>query len=41
MIGIMRADGEALINPPMATALRADDRIIAISEDDDTLPDRA
>ena len=37
VIGIMRADGEALINPPMATALRADDRIIAISEDDDTL----
>jgi voltage-gated potassium channel Kch len=37
VIGLMRADGEALINPPMDTRLGADDRIIAISEDDDTL----
>lgn len=37
VIGLMRADGEALINPPMDTRLAADDRIIAISEDDDTL----
>ena len=37
VIGLMRADGEVLINPPMATLVQADDRIIAISEDDDTL----
>jgi len=37
VIGLMRADGEASINPPMDTRLAADDRIIAISEDDDTL----
>jgi voltage-gated potassium channel Kch len=37
VIGVMRADGEALINPPMDTVLQATDRIIAISEDDDTL----
>jgi voltage-gated potassium channel Kch len=37
VIGLMRGDGEASINPPMDTMLLADDRIIAISEDDDTL----
>ncbi len=37
VIGLMRADGETLINPPMATPIGAGDRIIAISEDDDTL----
>jgi ion channel POLLUX/CASTOR len=37
VIGLMRADGEVLINPAMDTLLFADDRIIAISEDDDTL----
>lgn len=37
VIGLMRADGEALINPAMDTRLLGDDRIIAISEDDDTL----
>ncbi|MFZ5637569.1 MAG: CASTOR/POLLUX-related putative ion channel [Pseudomonadota bacterium] len=37
VMGLMRADGEVLINPPMDTRLAADDRIIAISEDDDTL----
>lgn len=37
VIGLMRGDGEVLINPAMDTPLRADDQIIAISEDDDTL----
>lgn len=37
VIGLMRADGEVLVNPPMDTRLHDDDRIIAISEDDDTL----
>lgn len=37
VIGLMRADGEVLINPPMDTQLLGDDQIIAISEDDDTL----
>lgn len=37
VMGLMRADGEVLINPPMDTRLATDDRIIAISEDDDTL----
>lgn len=37
VIGLMRADGEAHINPDMDMRLLADDRIIAISEDDDTL----
>lgn len=37
VIGLMRADGEVLINAAMDTQLRADDQIIAISEDDDTL----
>lgn len=37
VIGLMRADGETLINPPMATLVGPDDQIIAISEDDDTL----
>ena len=37
VIGLMRADGEVLINAPMDTLVLADDRIIAISEDDDTL----
>lgn len=37
LIGLMRADGEVLINPPMKTRIESGDRIIAISEDDDTL----
>jgi voltage-gated potassium channel Kch len=37
VMGIMRADGEVLINPPMDTAFSGEDQIIAISEDDDTL----
>jgi len=37
VIGIMRAGGDVLINPPMDTPFAAGDQIIAISEDDDTL----
>jgi ion channel POLLUX/CASTOR len=37
VIGLVRATGEVLINPPMETAVMAGDKIIAISEDDDTL----
>lgn len=37
VMGLMRASGEVLLNPPMATRLLAGDQVIAISEDDDTL----
>ncbi len=37
VIGLMRASGETLINPPMDTRFEAGDKVIAISEDDDTL----
>ena len=37
IIGIRRAEGSVLINPPVETDLRADDSIIAISADDDTV----
>ncbi len=37
VMGLMRADGEVTINPPMQTRIEAGDQIIAISEDDDTL----
>src|SRR5688572_10566945 len=37
VMGIMRASGEALINPPMDTAFERNDQVIAITEDDDTL----
>ncbi|MDZ4812984.1 MAG: potassium transporter TrkA [Pseudomonadota bacterium] len=37
IMGLMRADGEVLINPPMATRVAVGDQIIAISEDDDTI----
>ncbi len=37
VMGLMRASGEVLINPPMATRVLAGDQVIAISEDDDTL----
>jgi voltage-gated potassium channel Kch len=37
VIGILRADGEALVNPPMNTMIAAGDKIVAISEDDDTV----
>lgn len=50
VMGLMRASGEVLLNPPMTTRIAAGDQVIAISEDDDTLvlskamppaPDRA
>jgi ion channel POLLUX/CASTOR len=37
VMGLMRADGEVLINPPMQTRIAAGDQVIAISEDDDTI----
>jgi len=37
VIGVLRADGEVLINPAMATVFDSGDSIIAISEDDHTL----
>jgi|CXWL01.1.fsa_nt_gi voltage-gated potassium channel Kch len=37
LMGLRRADGTILLNPPMDTVVGADDRVIAISEDDDTL----
>lgn len=37
VIGLMRANGETLINPQMDTRFDAGDQVIAISEDDDTL----
>jgi voltage-gated potassium channel Kch len=37
VMGLMRADGQVLVNPPMQTRLAAGDQVIAISEDDDTL----
>jgi len=37
LIGLMRGDGSVLVNPPMGTRLKADDQVIAISEDDDTI----
>jgi ion channel POLLUX/CASTOR len=37
LIGLVHADGVVLINPPMDTLVIPGDKIIAISEDDDTL----
>ncbi len=37
VMGVMRADGEVWINPPMDTAIGAGDKVIVISEDDDTI----
>ncbi|HET7845756.1 MAG TPA: hypothetical protein VFL14_16500, partial [Xanthomonadales bacterium] len=37
VMGIARAGGEILINPPMDTQFGAGDKVIAISEDDDTV----
>jgi ion channel POLLUX/CASTOR len=37
VIGLALADGATLLNPPMDTVLPAEARIIAISEDDDTV----
>jgi voltage-gated potassium channel Kch len=41
VMGIMRSNGEVLLNPAMDTAFAHDDQIIAITEDDDTLVLRA
>ncbi len=37
VMGIMRKDGSILLNPPMNTQFEDGDKVIAISEDDDTL----
>src|SRR5688572_7399155 len=37
VMGVMRANGDVLINPPMETPFGQGDQVIAISEDDDTL----
>lgn len=37
VMGIARKEGDVKVNPPMDTVLRAGDRVIAITEDDDTL----
>jgi voltage-gated potassium channel Kch len=37
VMGLMRASGEVLLNPPMSTRVQHGDQVIAISEDDDTL----
>jgi voltage-gated potassium channel Kch len=37
VLGLRRADGTTLINPPVETDLRADDAVIAISADNDTI----
>jgi voltage-gated potassium channel Kch len=37
VMGLMRGNGEMLLNPPMDTTFDAADQVIAISEDDDTL----
>lgn len=36
-IGLRNSNGEVLINPPMETIISSGDKIIAISEDDDTI----
>ncbi len=37
LIGLLRANGDTLVNPPMRTRVEVGDQIIAISEDDDTI----
>jgi hypothetical protein len=37
VMGLKRADGTILMNPPMETDIRTGDRLFAISEDDDTI----
>ncbi len=37
VMGLQRADGTTLMNPPMDTELRQGDRLFAISADDDTI----
>jgi voltage-gated potassium channel Kch len=41
VMGIMRADGELLLNPPMESTFDSGDQVVAIAEDDDTLVLRA
>ncbi len=41
VMGLMRSNGEVLLNPPMETTFSPNDEIIAITEDDDTLVLRA
>jgi hypothetical protein len=36
-MGIRKANGEILLNPPMDSKIEADDQIFALSEDDDTI----
>ncbi|HEV7607859.1 MAG TPA: hypothetical protein VGO61_11010 [Steroidobacteraceae bacterium] len=37
VMGLMRGNGDVLINPPMDTTFASGDQVIAITEDDDTL----
>lgn len=37
VIGLRTADGRVLLNPPMETRVAAGDKVIAVSEDDDTI----
>lgn len=37
VMGLMRENGDVVINPPMATRIEVGDKIIAVSEDDDTI----
>ena len=37
VMGIRKADGRVLLNPPMDTVIEGDDQIFALSEDDDTI----
>jgi voltage-gated potassium channel Kch len=37
LIGLQLADGRIVLNPPMETRLKPGDKVIAISEDDDTV----
>ncbi len=37
IFGLRRADGSIILNPPPDTRIAADDKVIAISEDDDTV----
>jgi voltage-gated potassium channel Kch len=37
VIGLLGADGQILLNPPMSTVIQKGDQIFAISQDDDTI----
>lgn len=37
IIGLRRGDGKVLLNPPMDETLKAGDRVIAVSQDDDSI----